>query len=319
MFEGMRQACYLYVNGRLCGYYEAGVGPFGFAMTDFLSPDGHNVITVATDNTSTRNIPFCIAETPNKPDVTPGSYLQSQEQAVPADREGVGFFWNCNDFNPVLGGISQPVQVVFKKDVHLTLPLYSNLQTHGSYVYGADYDVTAQTMTLHVEAEVRNLRQVPVQTQLQVSLRTLVGDEVASFASDVECLSPAPAEVRQHRINITPEDAYIWDESTQHYIPANEDAVAPTELAPVGTQVIHAQARVSGIRFWSLHDPALYRVHITLLANGEAVDSEIIETGFREVGYDKDHGVTINGKPVWLRGYAQRATNEWAAAGIVPE
>ena len=318
-FEGMRQTCYLYVNGRLCGYYEASVGPFGFDMTDFLSPDGRNVITVATDNTSTRNIPFCIAETPNKPDVTPGSYLQSQEQAVPADREGVGFFWNCNDFNPVLGGISQPVQVVFKKDVHLTLPLYSNLQTHGSYVYGADYDVAAQAMTLHVEAEVRNLRQAPVQAQVQVSLRTLAGDEIASFASDVECLSPAPAEARQHRISITPEDAYVWDEITHHYIPADEDTVAPTELAPVGTQVIHAQARVSGIRFWSLHDPALYRVHITLLVDGKAVDSEVIETGFREVGYDKDHGVTINGRPVWLRGYAQRATNEWAAAGIVPE
>ena len=45
-FEGMRQTCYLYVNGRLCGYYEAGVGPFGFDMTDFLSPDGHNVLAV---------------------------------------------------------------------------------------------------------------------------------------------------------------------------------------------------------------------------------------------------------------------------------
>ena len=318
-FEGMRQTCYLYVNGRLCGYYEAGVGPFGFDMTDFLSPDGRNVITVATDNTSTRNIPFCIAETPNKPGVTPGSYLQSQEQAVPADREGVGFFWNCNDFNPVLGGISQPVQVVFKKDVHLTLPLYSNLQTHGSYVYGTDYDTDAGNMILHVEAEVRNLRQAPVQAQVQVSLRTLEGNEIAAFTSDAECLSPAPAAARQHRISVTPEDAYIWDDATKHYIPADEAAVAPTELAPVGTQVIHAKARVSNIRFWSLHDPALYRVHITLLADGKEVDSEVIETGFREVGYDKDHGVTINGQPVWLRGYAQRATNEWAAAGIVPE
>ena len=27
----------------------------------------------------------------------------------------------------------------------------------------------------------------------------------------------------------------------------------------------------------------------------------------------------INGRPVWLRGYAQRATNEWAQSGIVPE
>lgn len=318
-FEGMRQTCYLYVNGNLCGYYEAGVGPFGFDMTDFLSPDGHNVITIATDNTSTRNIPFCIAETPNKPDVSPGSYLFPQEQSVPADREGVGFFWNCNDFNPVLGGVSQPVQVIFKKDVHLTLPLYSNMQTHGTYVYGADYDLAGRAMTLNVEAEVRNLRHSPVQAQVHISLRTLEGSEVAAFTSAAECISPAPAQTRQHRISVTPEDAYVWDKATRHYVPADENAVAPTALASVGTQVIHAQARVEGIRFWSLHDPALYRVHVRLLVDGETVDSEVIETGFRQVGYDKDRGVVINGQPVWLRGYAQRATNEWAAAGIVPE
>ena len=73
-FEGVRQTCYAYVNGFLAGYYEAGVGPFGFDLTPFLSPSGKNCIVIATDNTSTRNIPFCIAETPNKPD---GSRLLS--------------------------------------------------------------------------------------------------------------------------------------------------------------------------------------------------------------------------------------------------
>ena len=316
-FEGMRQTCYLYVNGRLCGYYEAGVGPFGFDMTDFLSPDGHNVLTVLTDNTSTRNIPFCIAETPNKPGVTPGSYLQPQEQTVPANREGVGFFWNCNDFNPVIGGISQPVRVYFKPDIHLTLPLYSNLMTHGAYVHAEDFDLEKGAMTLHVDAEVRSYRAVPADAQVRVSLRTLDGKEIAAFTSDTEAIHPGNGLA--HRISITPEDAYVWDETTQHYVPAPEDEVAPTELDPKGTQVIRVTGRVSGIRFWSLHDPALYRVHIALLVDGQAVDEEVIETGFRQVGYDKDRGVTINAEPVWLRGYAQRATNEWAAAGIVPE
>lgn len=318
-FEGIRQTCYLYVGGQLAGYYEAGVGPFGFDITPFLAPDGRNVLTVVTDNTSTRNIPFCIAETPNKPDVTPGSYLLAQDQSVPEDRAGVGFFWNCNDFNPVMGGISQPVRVHFKPDVHLTLPLYSNLQTHGTYVYGEDFDLAANRMTLHVEAEARNLKTVPVKAQVRVSLRTLEDQELAAFLSDAEVLSPAPAEARQHRISITPEDAYIWNESTRHYIPAPEEDVAPTALAPVGTQVIRASASVSGLRFWSLHDPALYRVHVTLLVDGIEADAEVIETGFRKVGYDKDRGVTLGDQPLWLRGYAQRATNEWAAAGIVPE
>ena len=60
-FEGVRQTCYLYVNGSLAGYYEMGVGPFGFDVTPFLASSGANRIAIATDNTSTRNIPFCIA------------------------------------------------------------------------------------------------------------------------------------------------------------------------------------------------------------------------------------------------------------------
>ena len=80
-FEGVRQTCYLYVNGTLAGYTEMGVGPFAFDLTPHLDPSGRNILAVATDNTSTRNIPFCIAETPNKPDAQPGSYLQSQDTA----------------------------------------------------------------------------------------------------------------------------------------------------------------------------------------------------------------------------------------------
>ena len=42
-FEGIRQTCYLYVNGELAGYTEMGVGPFGFDITPFLREDGENV------------------------------------------------------------------------------------------------------------------------------------------------------------------------------------------------------------------------------------------------------------------------------------
>ena len=126
-FEGLRQTCYLYVNGTLAGYYEAGVAPFGFDITPYVRYDAPNLIAIATDNTATRNAPFCIAETPNKPDAVPGSYLFPQEQAVPADRVGVPFFWNCNDFNPSVGGITRPAPVFFKPDAYRTLPTTNEL------------------------------------------------------------------------------------------------------------------------------------------------------------------------------------------------
>lgn len=320
-FEGVRQTCYVWVNGRMAGYYEAGVGPFGFDLTPCLTPDGHNVIVIATDNTTTRSIPFCIAETPNKPDVIPGSYLFPQEQPVPARQEGVGFFWNCNDFNPVIGGLSQPVRIHFKPRTHLTLPLYSNLQSHGQYVHAEDFDVAQGALTLHVDAEVRSLADVSAEVHLSVTVEDLDGRPIADFTSDAALVAPAAPADRDAltRLSITPEDAYIWDDATQHYIANDEDTVAPTPYAAVATQVIRASARLTGLTLWSPSSPVLYRVRIHLMAGNTELDSETITTGFRKVAYDRDQGLLINDRPVWLRGYAQRATNEWAAAGIVPE
>ena len=56
-----------------------------------------------------------------------------------------------------------------------------------------------------------------------------------------------------------------------------------------------------------------------LFVNGEKADTQQLTTGFRTVSYDKDRGLRINGAVQWLRGYAQRAANEWAAIGIAPE
>lgn len=46
-----------------------------------------------------------------------------------------------------------------------------------------------------------------------------------------------------------------------------------------------------------MEDPCLYRIRVELL---EKLDEEIVETGFREVVYDKDRGIAINGHSVRL-------------------
>ena len=319
-FEGMRQTCYLYVNGRMAGYYEAGVAPFGFDITPYVEFGGENLIALVTDNTATRNIAFCIAETPNVPEVEPGSYLFAQEEAVPEDRQGVGFFWNCNDFNPSLGGITRPVWLHVKPEIYLTLPLYSNLQTKGVYVYGSDYDPEKGTVCVHVEAELRNESGREAEVQLRVSLEKTDGTCVHTFSSEKGKL-PAGEPVTP-LLSVTPPDAYreeILADGRRHYVPRGEEEVAPTVTDSVQVQVVEAVSGVIPLRFWNVEDPFLYRVRVELLADGEAIDQEVIETGFRKVEYDKDRGVIINGRSVWLTGYAQRATNEWAAIGVAPE
>ena len=319
-FEGMRQTCYLYVNGRMAGYYEAGVAPFGFDITPYAEFGEENLIALVTDNTATRNIGFCIAETPNVPEVEPGSYLFAQEEAVPEDRQGVGFFWNCNDFNPSLGGITRPVWLHVKPEIYLTLPLYSNLQTKGVYVYGSDYDPEKGTVRVHVEAELRNESGREAEVQLRVSLEKTDGTCVHTFSSEKGKL-PAGEPVTP-LLSVTPPDAYreeILADGRRHYVPRGEEEVAPTVTDSVQVQVVEAVSGVIPLRFWNVEDPFLYRVKVELLADGEAIDQEVIETGFRKVEYDKDRGVIINGRSVWLTGYAQRATNEWAAIGVAPE
>ena len=48
-------------------------------------------------------------------------------------------------------------------------------------------------------------------------------------------------------------------------------------------------------------------------SEGNVLDVQKTTTGFRKVEYDiNDGGLKINDQPVWLTGYAQRSTNEWA-------
>lgn len=316
-FEGVRQTCYVWLNGHLAGYHENGVGPFGFDLTPFLAPEGRNVIAIATDNTSTRNIPMCAAETPNHPLARPGAFMQAQDAPVPPQQTGVGFQWNCNDFNPTLGGLFQPVRLHIKEPVYLTLPLYANLRTHGTYIWADRFDLQAGEADIHVEAEARNVGGKPVQAAVQAEIVDSQGRRIAAFASPPQLL--APVSPTPSPLTLVPEDAYRYDPDTGCFSPVPEREAAPTEIRSHGVRTIACQARVSALRFWEPACPALYTVRIRLYADGVLTDTEEIETGFRQTGYDPDRGVLINGHPVFLRGYAQRATNEWAAAGIVPQ
>lgn len=335
-FEKVRQTCYLYVNGTLAGYHENGAAPFGFDLTPYIRFGEHNLIAIATDNTATRNIPFCIAETPNAPDVEPGSYLQPQDECAAKDKEGVGFFWNCNDFNPSVGGLTSPVRLYYKPKVYLTLPLYSNLLTKGCYVYARDYEIQKGTDSngmevsgsaqAAVEAEVRNETGKTIAAWLTVSVLRHDGTESFSFCSQPQRIESWGAE--RSPLSIVPEDAYKKDE-TGHYVPVSEQEAAPTRIESEHVTVVKAESDREKLRLWSIDDPYLYRVVVRLYTDDRAfagsaasavcLDEQEIETGFCKLGYDKDKGVLINDAPVWLRGYAQRAANEWAAIGIAPE
>ncbi|MCC8161406.1 MAG: hypothetical protein LIO53_08920 [Oscillospiraceae bacterium] len=167
-FEAVRQSVYLYVNGTLVGYYEAGITAIGFDITNYINVGEDNVIAVATDNAATRGATVETIET------KPGS------AAGAAD--GSTFQWNTKDFNEVQGGITGNVNLYAKNEIYQTLPLYNNLKTTGNYIYASDFDIREKTATITVEGEIRNESDSAKDITLEVNVVDNDGNLTASFS-----------------------------------------------------------------------------------------------------------------------------------------
>ena len=108
-----------------------------------------------------------------------------------------------------------------------------------------------------------------------------------------------------HFMTTVPDDAY-------------DDNPAATSTETVDVTKIVASAKCEDMKFWSPDSPNLYDVYTVIKdSEGNVLDVQKTTTGFRKVEYDiNDGGLKINDQPVWLTGYAQRSTNEWAVIGV---
>lgn len=151
-FEGARSAAEVWLNGHKLGISENSIMAFGFDMTPYLKK-GDNFIEVKTDNS-----------------------WKYHEQATSGT-----FQWASKPFYVNYGGLPKNVWLHVCDDVYQTLPLFSNLGTTGTYVYGYNYDVPSRTATVHVESQVRNDSDEPVARGYRVSITDPDGKEVARF------------------------------------------------------------------------------------------------------------------------------------------
>ncbi|MDS0526301.1 hypothetical protein NNC19_11475 [Clostridium sp. SHJSY1] len=319
-FEGIRQSCYLYINEKMAGYYEAGVAPFAFDLTNYVEYESDNLIAIATDNTASRNLNIFMAETPNKPDVIPGSYIASQKNwdEIPKEQQGLAYQWNCNDFNPSVGGLTKNIRLHIKPKVYITLPIYSNLQTKGVYIYGKKYNIAEKSAEIHVEAEIRN----ETNKKQSVVIETVIVNhkcEVVGTINSEALVVDSITLPKTLPLSIVSEDAYIKESNSKHYVPINDEMeVGKIKTESLLVTKVTSFDKIENLRFWSTEDPYLYKVYINLLVDGEILDTVKITTGFRKVSYDSSKGIMINDIKTWLTGYAQRSTNEWAAIGVAP-
>ena len=309
-FEAVRNSVYLYVNGEMVGYYEAGIAATGFDITDYVKPGQDNLIAVATDNAADRGQSDTTKVTK---ETKPGS--------EPGAADGNGYQWNTKDFNEVQGGITGDVILYAKGKTYQTLPLYNNLKTKGNYIYATDFDIRGKSATITVEGEVRN-EDADKDVTLEINVVEMVDPNKDStdadadhtkqpylrysFKSDATSVKTAKdTGADSHFMTTVPDDAY-------------DDNPAATSTETVDVTKIVASAKCEDMKFWSPDSPNLYDVYTVLKdSEGNVLDVQKTTTGFRKVEYDiNDGGLKINDQPVWLTGYAQRSTNEWAVIGV---
>jgi len=294
-FEAVRQSVYLYVNGEMAGYYEAGITAMGFDITDKIKPGEENLIAVATDNMSMRGLTEYAGGTQ---ETIPGH--------TPGDLSGSSFQWNTKDFNEVQGGITGNVILHAKNKVYQTLPLYNNLKTTGNYIYGTNFDLRENSADITVEAEIRNETTERKSLTLQVDIVDMKGNLIDTFSEsgDIDQASDAGKSC----LTTVPKTAYGADGVGVE--------TGKADLTTVEVGKITATKNIKDLKFWSDKSPNLYTVYTILKEGDKVIDVESKVTGFRDVQYDKDKGLQINGETTYLKGYAQRATNEWAAIGV---
>ncbi|MCD8309897.1 MAG: DUF4982 domain-containing protein [Prevotellaceae bacterium] len=174
-FEGVRQGADFYLNGHYLGLHENGVMAVGFDLTPYIRYSGENVLAVRVDNSWTY-----------------------EERAT-----GTRFQWNDRNFNANYGGIPKNVWLHVTDRLYQTLPLYSNLETTGVYVYAEDIRVASRTARIHAESEVRNEygrdKLVAYRVELIDRDGTLVkafegGEQVVKAGATVTLQASAPVE-----------------------------------------------------------------------------------------------------------------------------
>ena len=248
-FEGLKQAGRFWINGKFVGKFENGVSACGLDLTDFVNfGDKENVIAVKVDNSN-----------------------DYKEEATGTDYE-----WMGRAFNPNYGGLNHDIVLHLTGKVYQTLPIYENLKTTGTYIYGSNFSIKERTCGVKVEAQVRNESGDQQSVTLSASVIDADGNVCATFQSDA------------------------------------------VDLVSGQTEVLTADGKLANVKFWSDESPYLYDVYSVLTVNDKVVDVQKIRTGFRKVefkGGAGTGGVYLNDKFVWLTGYAQRSSDDWAGLG----
>ncbi|HWB61222.1 MAG TPA: DUF4982 domain-containing protein [Chthoniobacteraceae bacterium] len=90
----------------------------------------------------------------------------------------------------------------------------------------------------------------------------------------------------------------------------------PQTIAPGATATFAMTGNLAKTHLWSPDYPYLYKVYTATSVNGKVTDVHEITTGFRKISFTASTGLLVNGRPVYLKGYAPRTSMEWPCVGV---
>jgi len=189
---------------------------------------------------------------------------------------GTEYEWMGRAFNPNYGGLNHDIWLHLTGKIYQTLPLYENLKTTGVYIYGANFDIKNKTCDVNIESQVKNGSGDQQSITLTAVIVDTNGNVCAKFSSEASDLVDGEAEI------------------------------------------FKASGILTNASFWSDENPNLYDVYCQLSVNDKVVDVQKIRAGFRKAefkGGAGTGGVYLNDKFVWLTGYSQRSSDDWAGLG----
>jgi beta-galactosidase len=92
-------------------------------------------------------------------------------------------------------------------------------------------------------------------------------------------------------------------------------AYATTESGTDPAKHTVSLTQLGDIKLWDLEHPHLYTVHVNLVRSGQVIDQDSRTIGFREATFT-DHGFSLNGKIIKLRGLDRHQTFPFAGQAM---
>src|SRR5262249_58907407 len=99
--------------------------------------------------------------------------------------------WNNPHWHPAHGGIYRNVRLYVVDPLHISLPLYSFLQTAGPYVYATE--ISPDSARVNVEVPVENSRSTGEKVDVVARVLGRDGNEVLTMRHDGEVVAGASA------------------------------------------------------------------------------------------------------------------------------